>query len=362
MNLSRPTTEKWLTAARLANQQISTHQFSDPERLISWFGGIQAQDYPSSKWAIGLRIPGITEDTVEKAVAGRSIIRTWAMRGTLHLVSAGDIRWLTGLLAPRIIAAGKSRNRQLELDDVTFNKCNEIIGKSLQGGKALTRHELAAEIQKAGISTAGQRLIHILQRASLDKLICHGTKPKGDFTFSLLDECVPPAPSISREEALAEITKRYFTSHGPATLQDFLWWSGLTVADARNGLDAVKSMLSSQKTDESEYWFRNILPEQSQPSGRVYLLPAFDEYVIGYRDRSAFFQPDEVSRVISTNGVFYPVIVAGGRVQGIWKRTTGKDRVVVELDPFRAFTGKMLKAINDSVGLFGNFTGKKAEI
>jgi len=226
---------------RIENQLLNSTIFKKPSEIIQWFCGIQGQDYEQSKWAIGLRLPGMTDELVEKAYANRSIIRTWLMRGTLHIVSAQDIHWLTDLLAPRLKSSQTGRNKELELDDKIFKKCNAVFNKILKGNKELTREELAAALEKSGIDSSSMRLYHILQNAGLDHVLCFGKRRGKQFTFTLLNEKIEPGKSKQREEALVELAKRYFTSRGPATLKDFIWWSGLSTSDARLAIELSKS-------------------------------------------------------------------------------------------------------------------------
>jgi hypothetical protein len=302
-------------------------------------GAMQAQDYTGAKWSIGLRLSEGTEAKVDEALANRSIIRTWPMRGTLHLVAAPDVRWLLALVSVRSIAHSAGRHRQLELDEATFTRTKHLFGKALEGGKQLSRAELYAVLEKRGISTAGQRGIHMLWRAAQDGLICFGAVRGKEQTFVLLDEWVPDAKSMDRERGLAEIAKRYFTSHGPATVQDFARWLGVTLGDARSGLEMVKSQLVLETIDGQTYW---MSPDRSMPrhiSTAVHLLPGFDEFVLGYKDRSAVLDPKYASRICpGGNGVFYPTIVLDGRIIGIWKRSVNNGRVAVTAQPFTSLS------------------------
>src|SRR5213078_2598445 len=241
------------------------------------------------KWALGLRLQGVTDDDIEQAFTAGAILRTHVMRPTWHFVSPADVRWLLALTAPRVHAASAYYNRKLELDDAVFRYTNAVLANALQGEKQLTRDELASALQQAGIVTEGeQRVTHIMMRAELDGIICSGARRGKQFTYALLAERAPQARTLARDEALAELTMRYFTSHGPATVQDFVWWSGLTVADARAGIESLKSQLVQEVIDGQIYWFSASTPP-AKVSSSTYLLPYFDEYTVGYTDRSAVF-------------------------------------------------------------------------
>ncbi|MEN6454294.1 MAG: winged helix DNA-binding domain-containing protein [Prolixibacteraceae bacterium] len=357
-------TQQELTAVRLLIQHLIPWGKQNEEEVVSWMGALQGQDYLSSRWAIGVRLPGLTEEKTEEAIREFRIIRSWIMRGTLHLTTAADIRWMLALLGPRLIKAGMPRNRQLELDEETFTKSNNILLQALEGGKQLTRDELIEIYENAGISTTGQRFIHLLQRAALEQLICFGPRRQKQFTFTLLDEAVPPnQPAKNREEALCELAGRYFQSRGPATLNDFVWWSGLSVSDARKGLEAAKPFLRQENFDGQAYYLPDKLPSALRgPKRSAWLLPAFDEYVIAYRDRSALMDKHLTKQVISVNGIFYPVIVVNGKVTGLWKRTVQKDKITVEINPFNGLSNDVREEIAASTETFGNFAGKTIEI
>lgn len=296
---------------------------------------MQAQDYLGALWAIGLRLPGATEIDVEHALANRSIIRTWSMRGTLHFVAAADVRWMLELLTPRIIARAARRYQQLELNDMAFGHARDLFISALQGGKQLSRPAMYALLDAAGISTAGQRGTHILGRLAQEGLICFCTREGKQHTFALLNEWVPATKRLERDGALAELTTRYFTGHGPATLQDFVWWSGLNVSDARGGLEMAASLLVQETVNGTLYWGPPNQPLARAASPAVYLLPGFDEYMLGYRDRGASLDPLYTNRINpGGNGMFSPTIVVDGRVMGTWKRTLKKNTTVITASPF----------------------------
>ncbi|MFN8475856.1 MAG: winged helix DNA-binding domain-containing protein [Anaerolineae bacterium] len=352
-----------IVAHRLHSQQLLGTQFRTPAEVVDWFGAVQAQDYPGGKWAIGLRLPGATDADIERAIADRSIIRTWPMRGTLHFVAAEDIRWMLEALTPRVVAGASSRHRQLELDDATFARSREVIAAALQGGKRLSRPAMYQTLDAAGISTQGQRGIHILGRLAQEGLICFGPHEGKQPAFVLLDEWAPNAKRLERDVALAELARRYFTSHGPATVQDFVWWSGLTAADARAGLDAVKSALVEERVDGQSYWLRPDITGGMPPAPLVHLLPAFDEYMVAYRDRGAALRAVQ-ARDIPTPGMIIlgPIIVADGQFVGAWKRRLGKGSVSVAAQPLLPLTDAETHALAEAARRYGDFVGLPAHL
>ena len=230
---------------RLHNQQIAGTKFRKPLEIVEWLGAVQAQDYSGGLWGIGLRLPGSTLDDIEKALIDRKIIRTWPMRGTLHFVPARDARWMLELLTPRVIRRSARRYKELGLNDEIFKRSEELISQALVGGRQLTREAMYDVLAKGGINPEGQRSYHILGYLAQKGVICFGAREGKQQTFVLFDEWVADSRRLERDEALAEIARRYFTSHGPATLQDFTWWTGLAAAEAKAGLEMVKPELNA---------------------------------------------------------------------------------------------------------------------
>ncbi|MEO8354883.1 MAG: winged helix DNA-binding domain-containing protein [Chloroflexota bacterium] len=272
---------------RLQNQRLSGSKLNTPANVVSWLGAVQAQDYAGAKWAIGQRMKGATDAMLEQAMTDGSILRTHLLRPTWHFVTPDDIRWMLELTAPRVRALMTYMDRQLELDTITLKKSNTALIKTLRGGKQMTRAELGSALQKSGINTDTLRLGHIMMHAELDGVVCSGPRHAKQFTYALLEERVPAAKVLTRDEALAELVTRYFQSYGPATLQDFGVWSGLTITDARLGIEMVKSKFVSNVIDGQTYWYKETKPINRKKSLTAYLLPNYDEFFIGFKDRSA---------------------------------------------------------------------------
>ena len=288
---------------RLHNQKLSSSELEKPVDIVRWLGAVQAQDYHAAKWALGLRMREATHTQVEAAFNNGEIIRTHLLRPTWHFVAPEDIRWLLQLTAPHVNRRSGSGYRRFELDDKVFKRSNNVLSKALRGGKHLTRAVLRAALNKAAIAADdGVRLAHILLRAELDGVVCSGPREGKQFTYALLDERVPQGKVFTREEALAELTRRYFSSHGPATLQDFIWWSGLSTTDAKRGMELYKPPITRIK-NRIEY--------------PCHLLPAFDEYFVAYKER-------ETMPGLNNWDVLGPTIIVGGRVAGTWKQTNGR--------------------------------------
>jgi hypothetical protein len=338
---------------RLHNQRIAGAVCEKPADVVGCMGAVQAQDYAGVKWAIALRMQSTTDDDIEQAIADTTIIRTWALRGTLHIVAAADIRWILSLATPRIIGSNALRYRQLELDDATLAAAESVLVRTLRDGTQLIRKESAAALEHAGISTVGQRLVFILQRASLDRLICFGVRRGKEFSYTLLDLWAPPTRDGGRDHSLAELAERYFMSHGPATLQDYVWWSGLAAADARIGLDMVKGKLAQDVIDGENYWQAQHSPSPQRSPPPACLLPCFDEFIVGYRDREAIL--DAWDRVQSGNGLLHPTIAIGGRIAGTWKRTFKKDAVLIAARPFAVLSKAQARRVSAAAQRYGEF-------
>jgi len=250
-----------LLFSRLHNQRLSSTGFEKPVDVVRWLGAVQAQDFNAAKWALALRMRQATDAIVEETFNKGEILRTHVMRPTWHFVAPEDIRWLLQLTAPRVNLRAGPNYRKFELDTAVFKRSNKIFAKALEGGKHLTRPALKSMLDADGIDvTDPVRLAHVLLRAELDGVICSGPRIGKQFTYALLEERAPASKILDRDEALVELTQRYFRSHGPATLQDFVWWSGLTVEDARRGMAQVGTP-RSRRTKQS--------PNSAQQIGRA---------------------------------------------------------------------------------------------
>jgi len=318
--------------SRLGNQKIVGKTQHTAEEILKWMGAMQAQDYKQAVWAVGLRM-NTTLKAVENAIAEAKILRTWSQRGTIHFVPAEDAKWMLQLCASRIITGHGRRMNQLELTDDIMVQSEKVIVRALSGKKIFTRAEIFALLNEARISTEGQRGYHILWHLAHLGVICIGPNRDKDQTFVLLEDWVPNLRQLTPDEALTELVWRYFSSHGPATDYDFARWSGLTLTDTRKGIHNNGSRLVSFKLADMTYWMSDLAtPTSAQP---VYLLPGFDEYLIGYQDRSAIITDDHFQKIVpGNNGVFKPMIVVDGQIIGTWGYKATKKSVDITLSPF----------------------------
>lgn len=343
-----------IISARLRNQRLSSAKFQRPADVVRWLGAVQAQDFNAAKWALGLRMRPATNATIEDAFNRGEIVRTHLLRPTWHFVTPEDIRWLLDLTGPRVKIMCGSAYRAYELDETTLKRTNSIITKALQGGKHLTRAELKAILNRAGIKADDSiRMGHILLRAELDGVVCSGPLQGKHLTYALLEERVPPGRKPSRDEALAELTQRYFSSHGPATLADFVWWSGLTTNDARAGIALINQQLEKVASKETTYWTANSSPTAA-PSARVHLLPAYDEYTVAYKNREIVFHPAAASQ-LRTSGVLGPTVAVDGKIIGAWKATPKNHSIKIALNSPKKLTRPEKLAITTAAESYAAF-------
>ncbi len=351
-------------ALRLSAQRITGSVFSDASDVVAWLGAVQAQDYSAAKWALGLRMPvGMANDSIiQGAIANGGILRTHVMRRTWHFVSAKDLRWMQDLVAPGLIARSTGRYRQLGLDSATFCRCAGILAKTLDGGHALTRDEIGSTLGHAGVSADGPRLSHLLVRAELDGIICSGPPRGSHHTYVLLEHRAPLRVPLRRDEAVAELARRYFRSRGPASLRDFVWWSGLTAKEARAGLMAIQSHLVADVVNGETFWLPNEAPA-TVGSTCVHLLPAFDEYVLAYRDRTAVLDTKYSERLNAGGGMLSPVIIIDGRVAGTWRRTALRGGTVsMKAEMFTSMGERERLALDGAAQRYAEFLQRGARI
>jgi hypothetical protein len=275
---------------RLHNQRLAGPGLDDPAAIVAWLGAVQSQDYTGAKWGIAQRGRSITDRAIDEAFDGGRILRTHIMRPTWHFVSPDDIRWIHSLTAPRVHAANGSMYRTLELDAKTLTRSRRTIERALTKEEALTRAELQIALHRAGIEAEGHRLAYVVMAAELEQLICSGPRRGKQFTYALVDRRAPRARRLGRDEALLELTRRYFTSHGPATVRDFSWWSGLTMKEARQGVETAKPFLTSETVQDRTYWFVAPVARHATRPEAAFLLPNYDECLIAYKDRGSVIE------------------------------------------------------------------------
>lgn len=353
-------TSENLLSLRLQNQQLVGSRFRTPAEVVQWLGAMQAQEYAMAKWALGLRLPGTTEQSMEQAINAGQILRTHVLRPTWHFVAPADIRWILALTAPRVRAALAFNDRLFDVTASVLRRSHSVIEKMLAGSQHLTRDELANGLRKVGVEAQGTRLAHIVMHAELDGLICSGPRRGRHGTYALLEERVAPAPAKSRAAALEELGRRYFSSRGPATLADFAWWSGLTLSDAKSAAGSLGNEYHHGLLDGKFHVWPTHTAASRIGSSATFLLPDFDEYGIAYKDRTALIRKrrgDSTRKTFPTLAYNRSVILDGFLV-GSWRRTEAKGTLALELAFNEQVNASSLRALNRAIERYSAFLGK----
>jgi len=342
-----------VVSQRLDNQKLSSSEFRKPVEVVRWLGAVQAQDFNAAKWALAMRMRQATDAGVEAAYNDGQILRTHVMRPTWHFVAPEDLRWLLQLTAPRVNVRCSGIYGKLGLDARFFKRSHRAITNALKGGKHLTRAELKAALNRSGLAADDPlRLAYIILRAELDGVVCSGARKGKQFTYALLEEWVPAAAALTPDESLAKLTQRYFTSHGPATLPDFVWWSGLTTNDARRGIALLESDLDRGAVQETVYWSAASATPVERVIRNAHLLPPYDEYTVAYKDRQLLF--DVPSRLTNSDALG-PTVLVDERIVGTWKGTLSNGSVYIAVTPARTLTKQQKLAITKAAERYAAF-------
>lgn len=335
-----------------------------PGEIVTWFGAMQAQDLASGKWSFGVRLPHLTEADIDAAIESGDVLRTWPMRGTIHFVPPGDARWMLEATGVRALSGAAARREYLGLDLATVDKAADILRSALRGGKSLTRTEAIRVMNDGGIHTAGQHSYHIIWYVSQIGVTCIGPNQGKEQTIVLLDEWAPDQRSLSHDDGLRELAFRYFRSHGPTSHQDFMGWAGIPARDARAAILANGDDLVSVPGEGKTLWMTPQLRDQADEilatgsAARTWALPGFDEFLLGYKDRSLVLADEFKQRIIpGSNGVFQPTLVHQGRVIGTWRRAVKKTRVDVTLLPFQRLTKTSRAGVDRAFAHYSRYVG-----
>ena len=333
---------------RLRAQRLSAPMAADPAAVVGWFGAVQAQDYAGAKWALALRAPALTDAALDRALADGTILRTHGPRPTWHFIAPADIRMVLTAVAPRVHAASRALYRQFEVDAAVLAKSRRVLERTLGGLRFATRTDIAAALARAGIPAAGVRLAGIVMAAELDQVITSGPRRGKHFTYALLDERVRGVEAPSREDAMTMLASRYVASHGPVTIRDFVWWSGLTVGEARRAFDAVSPALRVETIDGTTYYSASTAPPRLKPGAcaPVHLMPNYDEYFIAYRDRGPTAPLTPGAKPADP---FAHLLAVEGRYAGGWRRTIGTKTATIAVTPL-ARLGTPHRAAIDAAG------------
>jgi winged helix DNA-binding protein len=345
---------------RLRTQRLAGPPLSRAIDVVAWLGAVQAQELPVAKWSLAQRARGVTNATVERDLAAGRILRTHVLRPTWHFVLPQDIRWMVELTAPRINAKMAYYDRQLELTDAVYRRCNRLIGRALSDGRHRTRRELAAVLQSGGVAVHPQRLGHIMMRAELDLVVCSGAPAGKQQTYALVEQRAPRSRSLARDEAIAELAQRYFTSHGPATLKDYMWWSSLTAADVRRSVEIAGSKLKRETVEGRTYWSSGAIRGAREASPRALLLQGYDEFIVGYTESKDALNLAGLTGAARLGQLsFLHAVAIQGQVVGHWRRAPG-DAATLELQLARSLARAERRALDAEVKRYGVFLGSGA--
>lgn len=351
-----------LIARRVSGVLLAGSSAASASDVVDRLGAVQAQDYLGAKWALAQRAPGLTDADVEREFERGDILRTHVLRPTWHFVRPADIRWMLELTAPRVRRTLASQSRAWRWDAKLISRSMSAIAKALEDGKSLTRTELGDALARARVKVAhAQHLGHLVMHAELDAIVCSGPRRGSEMTYMLLDTRVPSAPALSRDDALLRLARRYFATRGPATLKDFAWWSGLTVADAKRGVEMMGSELTHATFDGDPFWFVDGPVGRARSS--AWLLPNYDEYFIAYKDRGAVARRiGHAGSVIGGDARVTHVIFVNGELVGRWTRTSRSGKVVIALETEVPLTGSERTRINSATRAFCKFLGGSVTI
>lgn len=341
---------------RLSNQKLINTDLSSPLEIVEWLGAVQAQDITGGEWTIGMRMKKVSRDAILKSIENKKIIRTWPMRGTLHYVPAADAKWMVKYLAERVNKRLNSYYKKSDLDSEVFSKARKILVKELTGGKSLTRPEIYEIFEGKNIASKKMRGLFILGHLAQEGTICFGVKKGNQPTFVLFDEWIKNSLKLEKDEALTKLAKRYFSSHGPAQIYDFMYWCGITKSEALGAIESLK--LDTEVIENRTYYF---FDSKEATAHEVFLLPPYDEYTIAYKDRTDIVEPNNIKYLKTVNG-FWSSMILEGRVVGMWRRTINKETMNITLSPAIKLNTSTRDAFEKKAHDYAEFFGLKATV
>lgn len=351
--------------ARMRRMGLIGPLLDKPVDVVRQHLAIQAQDFGPAKWSIAQRLTGLVDGDVERVVSDGSILRTHVLRPTWHFVARTDLRWLTALSGPRVQRGLESRYRQLGLDAKSRARGERLIARRLEGAVHLTRAELAAILRRSRLDVDGQRLPHLLMHCELAAVICSGRVRGKTQTYALFDERVPRGRSFDRDLALVELVRRYLNGHGPATVKDMSWWSGLTASDLREGLEGIGAEASSAVVNGHTLWWIEKEPRGGRRKPAIQLLQAYDEFVVGYTESRYLGDPraSSVKAAFTDRSIPNGTVMLGPRVVGHWRRSSKQKLVELEVLLYERLRGADAEeALATAAGDLGTFMGTEVHV
>ena len=338
---------------RLRAQQLINPDFTDVKDVVAWMGAIQAQQPRMAKLALGIRTSGATMQQIKQALDRGEILRTHVLRPTWHYVSPNDIRWMLKLSCNRLKSAYASlmKGHGLTITEQMYDTANQHIYDMLSGGKSLTKQQITERIAEKGLPSDTIFMNRFLENAECEALICSGPEAGNTHTYMLLDERVAPMPLPTKDEALSKLARNYFRSHAPATLDDFCWWSGLSMKEARLGVEIIEKELQKVVLNDKTYLLHDSSSIDIKEKESFIFLPAYDEYIIAYKYRGDVLQASHNSKAFTNNGIFFPLILQNGRATGNWKMTLTRRNIAVNTSYFDNDTPTDLSAAEEKARL-----------
>jgi hypothetical protein len=340
---------------RLYNQLFSTHDMKEPHEIVSWMGAMQSQALDQAKWAIGARLENKNVKDIDEALNTGRIIRTHILRPTWHFVSAEDIHWMFDLSSLRLRPIYRSYAKIYGADESLIYRTIPVLEKVLMGGKHFTKQEIGDALLEQNVTLDDGHLKLTISYAEREGVLVNGRLKGNKQTFTLLEEWVPRKQTICKEEALERLARRYFTSHGPATVPDFVWWSGLTITECRQGIEMIKSDFICETINGRDFWIRNDVNVPPTDGDSALLLPSFDEFVVSYKDRSEIIEDTHYGKVMTKNGLFSPTIMLNGEIIGSWKKVGLKGSPRIELSFFEKTSKKKQDLFKSEIRRLENF-------
>jgi len=359
-----------LRQLRLRSQRLEPRaRLSDlpPHEVVRDVVAVQAQDAAAAALSVWTRSAGLTAAKVELARAPqRLLVRTWLLRGTLHLLASEDFGWLLPLLGPIFAAGGARRRAQLGLDEETCARGLDLLRQVLAGQLPMTRDLIVPRLAAKGLSLSGQTIPHLLGLAASAGVICLGPDQKNKPTYVLLNEWLPPEPRLPRPEALARLARRYLEAYAPAAPADLAKWSGLRMPEVRAAWNAVAGELVEVTCEGRSLWLprsRLAWLDDSPPAEpNVRLIPAFDTYLLGYQSRDLAIPPQFERRLNAGGGILHPVALVDGLAVASWRLNRRGARLQLVVEPFEPLLPSVLPGLESEAADLGRFLNQPVEL
>lgn len=344
---------------RLYNQLLTTHSLKEPQEIVSWMGAMQSQSLDLAKWAIGTRLENKTVADIDETLNTGKVIRTHILRPTWHFVSAEDIHWMYDLSNPRLKPIYQSYARMIQVEEEFIYRTIPFLEGMLQGGNHFTKQEITEALACRNIVCDINALNQVINYAEMEGIVVNGRLKGKQQTFTLLEEFAPCKQKLHKEEALERLARKFFTSHAPATINDFAWWSGLSLTECKQALDMIKNDFICETANGRSFWMKSDIKTPPADENSALLLPPFDEFVVSYKDRSELIEENHYGKVMTKNGLFSPTVMLNGEIIGSWKKSIRKGSPKVELSFFEKTSKKVQQLFEPAIKQVEDFYANK---